>query len=135
MPLLDVRNLTKDFGGLRANDAISFALDKDELLGVIGPNGAGKTTLFNCIAGLLRPTSGHAAVAGHDVVTDGRAARSKLGVVPQELALYEEMTATENLRFFGRLQRLGGKRLDEIDSVLEENAEEFVKNYVQKGGE
>ena len=53
MPLLEVKNITKDFGGLRANDKISFALGKGELLGLIGPNGAGKTTLFNCISGLL----------------------------------------------------------------------------------
>jgi len=67
MPLLDVRNLTKDFGGLRANDTISFALDKDELLGVIGPNGAGKTTLFNCIAGLHPVTAGHIIFDGEDI--------------------------------------------------------------------
>ena len=67
MPLLDVRNLTKDFGGLRANDAISFALDKDELLGVIGPNGAGKTTLFNCIAGLHPVTAGQIIFDGGDI--------------------------------------------------------------------
>jgi branched-chain amino acid transport system ATP-binding protein len=67
MPLLDVRNLTKDFGGLRANDAITFALDKDELLGVIGPNGAGKTTLFNCIAGLHPVTSGQIVFDAEDI--------------------------------------------------------------------
>jgi branched-chain amino acid transport system ATP-binding protein len=67
MPLLDVRDLTKEFGGLRANDAISFALDKDELLGVIGPNGAGKTTLFNCIAGLHPVTAGQIIFDGEDI--------------------------------------------------------------------
>jgi branched-chain amino acid transport system ATP-binding protein len=67
MPLLDVRNLTKDFGGLRANDTISFALEKGELLGVIGPNGAGKTTLFNCIAGLHPVTTGQIIFDGEDI--------------------------------------------------------------------
>jgi branched-chain amino acid transport system ATP-binding protein len=67
MPLLDVRNLTKNFGGLRANDAISFALDKDELLGVIGPNGAGKTTLFNCIAGLHPVSAGQIIFDDEDI--------------------------------------------------------------------
>jgi branched-chain amino acid transport system ATP-binding protein len=67
MALLDVRNLTKDFGGLRANDDISFALDKGELLGLIGPNGAGKTTLFNCIAGLHQVTSGRVIFSEEDI--------------------------------------------------------------------
>ena len=67
MPLLEVRNLSKDFGGLRANDTISFALDKDELIGVIGPNGAGKTTLFNCIAGLHPVTAGQIIFDGDDI--------------------------------------------------------------------
>ncbi|MGB8335619.1 MAG: ABC transporter ATP-binding protein [Desulfobacterales bacterium] len=67
MPLLEVRNLSKDFGGLRANDTISFALDKDELIGVIGPNGAGKTTLFNCIAGLHPVTTGQIIFDGDDI--------------------------------------------------------------------
>ena len=67
MALLDVRNLTKDFGGLRANDDISFALDKGELIGLIGPNGAGKTTLFNCIAGLHPVTSGQIIFNDEDI--------------------------------------------------------------------
>ena len=67
MALLDVRNLTKDFGGLRANDDISFALDKGELIGLIGPNGAGKTTLFNCIAGLHQVTSGRVIFNEEDI--------------------------------------------------------------------
>ena len=67
MPLLDVRNLRKDFGGLRANDDISFTLAEGELLGVIGPNGAGKTTLFNCIAGLHPLTAGQILFDGTDI--------------------------------------------------------------------
>ncbi|MFZ0241082.1 MAG: ABC transporter ATP-binding protein [Desulfobacterales bacterium] len=67
MPLLDVRNLRKDFGGLRANDEISFGLEEGELLGVIGPNGAGKTTLFNCIAGLHPLTAGQIMFDGTDI--------------------------------------------------------------------
>lgn len=67
MPLLEVIDLTKDFGGLRANDKIAFALEKDELLGVIGPNGAGKTTLFNCIAGMYPVSSGRIVFDGEDI--------------------------------------------------------------------
>ena len=67
MPLLEIRNLTKAFGGLKANEEISFALEAGELLGVIGPNGAGKTTLFNCISGMLAPTSGRILFGGEDI--------------------------------------------------------------------
>ena len=67
MPLLEVRDITKDFGGLRANDKISFAMDKGELVGLIGPNGAGKTTLFNCIAGLHPTSSGSIIFDGEDI--------------------------------------------------------------------
>ncbi|KKL89130.1 hypothetical protein LCGC14_1917750, partial [marine sediment metagenome] len=67
MALLQVQHLTKDFGGLRANDDLSFSLDKKELLGLIGPNGAGKTTLFNCISGLYPVTSGQIFFNGEDI--------------------------------------------------------------------
>ena len=67
MPLLEVQDITKDFGGLRANDKISFAMDKGELVGLIGPNGAGKTTLFNCIAGLYPTSSGSIIFDGEDI--------------------------------------------------------------------
>ncbi len=67
MPLLEIRDITKDFGGLRANDKISFAMDKGELVGLIGPNGAGKTTLFNCIAGLYPTSSGSIIFDGEDI--------------------------------------------------------------------
>ena len=67
MALLEVHNVTKDFGGLRANSDISFSLDKGELVGLIGPNGAGKTTLFNCISGLHQVTSGRILLEGEDI--------------------------------------------------------------------
>jgi ABC-2 type transport system ATP-binding protein len=89
--------LVKAFGETRAVDDISFAVQPGEIFGLLGPNGAGKSTTIGCISGLLQPTSGHVSLLGHDVVKAGPAARQGLGVVPQELALFEELSARENL--------------------------------------
>ncbi|NIS91371.1 MAG: ATP-binding cassette domain-containing protein [Woeseiaceae bacterium] len=118
--MLTVSDLSKNYGDFVAVDRISFSAGDGTVFGLLGPNGAGKSTTINCIAGLLKPTSGHAAVAGHDVVADGKAARSNLGVVPQELALYEDLPAIENLRYWGRAYGLTGQSLDtRVDEVLE----------------
>ncbi len=119
-PMLTVNELSKNYGDFVAVDRISFSAAAGQVFGLLGPNGAGKSTAINCISGLLKPTSGHASVAGHDVVSDGKAARSKLGVVPQELALYDDLPAIENLRFWGKAYGLGGKELnDRVAEVLE----------------
>jgi len=118
--MLNVNELSKNYGDFVAVDRISFSAGKGQIFGLLGPNGAGKSTTINCIAGLLKPTSGHAAVAGHDVVSDGKAARGNLGVVPQELALYEDLPAVENLRFWGKAYGLGGPALEQrVTEVLE----------------
>jgi ABC-2 type transport system ATP-binding protein len=118
--MLNVKELSKNYGDFVAVDRISFSAAKGKVFGLLGPNGAGKSTTINCIAGLLKPTSGHAEVAGHDVVSDGKAARRELGVVPQELALYEDLPAIENLRFWGKAYGLGGHALDNrVTEVLE----------------
>ena len=109
--MVDVRGLRKVYGELVAVDGVSFAARPGEVFGLLGPNGAGKTTTIGCISGLLPPSAGTVTLLGHDVVHDGRAARRQLGVVPQELALYEELSADDNLRFFGALQRMEGLRL------------------------
>ena len=99
MALLDVRNLTKDFGGLRANDDISFALDKGELIGLIGPNGAGKTTLFNCIAGLHQVTSGRVIFNGEDItpLTAFDVARRGLARTFQVYTAAGDLSVVENV--------------------------------------
>ena len=118
--MLSVNELSKHYGDLVAVDKVSFSAEKGKIFGLLGPNGAGKSTTINCISGLLTPTSGHAAVAGHDVVSDGIAARRSLGVVPQELALYEDLPAVENLRYWGQAYGLRGKALDDrVTEVLE----------------
>jgi len=118
--MLIVKELSKNYGDFVAVDKISFSAEKGKVFGLLGPNGAGKSTTINCISGLLQPTSGHASVAGHDVVSDGKAARQNIGVVPQELALYEDLPAVENLRYWGKAYGLRGADLDtRVAEVLE----------------
>jgi ABC-2 type transport system ATP-binding protein len=118
--MLSVNDLSKHYGDFVAVDRVSFRAKKGEIFGLLGPNGAGKSTTINCISGLLKPTSGHASVAGHDVVKAGKAARQSLGVVPQELAIYEDLPAIENLRYWGKAYGLRGSALDaRVTEVLE----------------
>jgi ABC-2 type transport system ATP-binding protein len=133
--VIEVEGLRKQFGDLAAVDDVSFTARPGSIFGLLGPNGAGKSTTINCIAGLLKPSRGHVRVLGHDVVTDGPASRRQLGVVPQELALYEDLSARENLAFWGGAYGLSGARLkSRVDAVLEliglaDRAREPVKNY------
>ena len=110
--MIEVSGLRKQFGDLVAVDQVSFTARPGEIFGLLGPNGAGKTTTLSCISGLLRPTSGRISILGHDVVSDGKAARASLGVVPQEIALYEELSATQNLAYWGGVYGLRGSELD-----------------------
>ena len=118
--MLVVENLVKSYGELNAVDDVSFEAGAGTVFGLLGPNGAGKSTAINCISGLLTPTAGRITVNGHDVVKDGKAARRALGVVPQEIALYEDLPAIENLRYWGKAYGLRGKALeDRVATVLE----------------
>jgi len=117
--VLNVEDLVKQYGDLTAVDTISFEAGEGSVFGLLGPNGAGKSTAINCISGLLSPTSGRIAVSGHDIIKDGKAARQSLGVVPQELALYEDLPAIDNLRYWGKAYGLRGKVLeDRVTEVL-----------------
>ncbi len=117
--MIEIKELRKQFGQLMAVEDVSFDAPAGKIFGLLGPNGAGKSTTINCIAGLLTPTSGTVSVQGHDVVSDPIAARRSLGVVPQELALYEDLSARENLRFWGGAYGLRGKTLESrVNTVL-----------------
>jgi len=111
MPALEIRDARKSFGTTRALDGMSLSLGEGELLGLLGPNGAGKTTLIRAIAGRVRLDGGSVSLFGR-VLASGTA-RSELGVVPQENALYPLLSARENLETFGRMNGLEGKRLRE----------------------
>jgi ABC-2 type transport system ATP-binding protein len=118
--MIEVQGLRKTYGDLVAVDDVSFTAEPGGIFGLLGPNGAGKSTTIGCISGLLRPTAGRVRVLGHDVVRDGRAARALLGIVPQELALYEDLSATENLSYWGAAYGLAGESLGiRVDETLQ----------------
>jgi ABC-2 type transport system ATP-binding protein len=133
--MIEAEHLRKVFGELVAADGVSFTARPGEIFGLLGPNGAGKTTTIGCVSGLLTPTAGRVRVMGHDVVRDGVAARRSLGVVPQEVALYEDLSAAENLAYWGGAQGMRNPRLrSRIQEVLEltglqDRAREPVKRF------
>jgi ABC-2 type transport system ATP-binding protein len=117
--MLEVRDLRKTYGNINALDGVSVTVAAGELFGLLGPNGAGKTTLMSIVAGLLDPTGGEVLLAGQPFQRRDRQRRRFIGIVPQELAIYNELTARENLRFFGELYGLGGGELAQrVDSIL-----------------
>ncbi len=110
-PVLQCRGLTKRFGDHTVVDDLGFTIAQGETYGLLGPNGAGKTTAISMLCGLLRRDSGTVTVMGHDLDDEPRQVQASIGYVPQDLAIYPDLTAAENLLFFGRLQGLGGKEL------------------------
>src|SRR5256712_10118673 len=118
--MLKINNLRKAFGDLVAVDDVSFALERGQLVGLLGPNGAGKTTTVSMIAGLVTADRGEVLVGGQRLRGDTDPLKRKIGLVPQDLALYDELSARDNLRFFGALYDLGGAALDRaIASALD----------------
>ncbi|MGD9546392.1 MAG: ABC transporter ATP-binding protein [Candidatus Krumholzibacteriia bacterium] len=134
-PVLEVRALRKVFGDLTAVDGISFTVNEGEIYGFLGPNGAGKTTSISMICGLLEPTEGEVLVQGIGIRENPREVKRRLGVVPQEVAVYEELSARQNLDFWGGIFGLRGgilkRRVAELlEQVgLEDRADEPVKNF------
>jgi len=119
-PVLRCDGLVRRFGERVAVDGLSFEIGPGETYGLLGPNGCGKTTTISMVAGILRPDAGTVTVAGRAMTTRSSAAKAAVGLVPQEIALYEDLSAVENLRFFGRLQGLAGRELDRrIGAVLD----------------
>ena len=133
--ILEVHDLTKNYGDFSAVKAISFDIREGEIFSLLGPNGAGKTTTISVLSTLYAPTSGDALIAGHSVTKDPMAVRQVIGVVPQELALYDDLSARENLAFWGQMYNLGGKALKaRVAEVLEQigltdKADQRVKTY------
>jgi ABC-2 type transport system ATP-binding protein len=118
--LLVCTDLHKNYGDRAAVDGVSFSIAPGETYGLLGPNGAGKTTTISMVCGLLERNGGEVIVAGLPMDIDATDAKAHIGYVPQDLAIYPDLSARENLRFFGRLQRLRGKELDaRVAAVLE----------------
>lgn len=133
--MLETQQLTKKFKDTIAVDDVNLVLRQGESVGLLGPNGAGKSTAIAMISTLMKPSSGDVRLNGKSVLKKPAEMRRVLGVVPQKIALYEELSAYENLKFFGRLYGLSGNKLEQrIDYVLElvglaDRKKELVKNY------
>ena len=119
MNAIEVNNLKKSFGELQAVQDATFHAESGEVLGLLGPNGAGKSTTISMLAGLLVPSGGEAFIRGHSVTREAEAAKACLGVVPQDIALYPDLSARENLVFWGKMYGLRGTELKaRVDEVL-----------------
>ena len=133
--MITVERLCKSFGSLVAVDDVSFEVDEGEILGLLGPNGAGKTTTINMICGVLKPDAGRVVIGGKDIWLEPKIVKQTLGVVPQEIAVYEDLTARDNLNFWGSLYGLTGhelkRRVDEsLTRVgLSDRAGDRVKEF------
>jgi ABC-2 type transport system ATP-binding protein len=131
MNAIEVQDLTRTYGRVRAVDDISFAVEGGELFGFLGPNGAGKTTTIRMLTGQLCPTSGQARVAGFDVVTERQALKPQIGVVFEQQNLYARFSALDNMRFYARLYGIRKGRVDEVLAQvgLLARASDKVKQY------
>jgi ABC-2 type transport system ATP-binding protein len=135
MNMLTVGDLRKSFGEMSVVKGVSFKVEKGESFGLLGPNGAGKSTIIHMITGLIPPTSGDIHIKNIEVIKNTKQAQKLIGVVPQEIALYQTMSARENLKFWGRMYDLSGSKLEKsVDEVLEiigltERAKDKVETF------
>jgi ABC-2 type transport system ATP-binding protein len=121
--IVEVQNLVKRYlpEDVLAVNGVSFEIREGEIFSLLGPNGAGKTTTISMLSCLLKPSGGDALVGGHSIVSESMAVRRAIGVVPQEIALYEALSARQNLMFWGRMYSMGGQALKErVAQVLEQ---------------
>lgn len=135
MALVDVREIYRKFENIQALDGISFTVKEGEIFGLLGPNGAGKTTLVRIITGVLRPNAGRVLIGGREISPATRDVRRIVGVVPQQITVYEDLTAWDNLLFWGRLYGLRGadlrSRIEELLALvgLESRAKDRLVTY------
>ncbi len=133
--MIEIKNLSKTFGTFEAVKDISFTASTGQIFGLLGPNGAGKSTTINCISGLVNATSGSVSINNFNIATQAVKAKQSLGIVPQELALYDDLSAHENLSFWGSAYGLSGKTLENriqevlLDVGLESRQKEPVKQF------
>ncbi len=133
--VVNVNGITKGFGKIEAVRGVSFTIQRGEIFGLLGPNGAGKSTTINMIATYLHPDSGNITVLGLDTTKQAQGVKERIGVVPQEIALYNDLTALENLRFFARMYDLPHaeteRRATELLNLMSlyERRNDAVKTY------
>nr|WP_315313777.1 ABC transporter ATP-binding protein [Treponema denticola] len=135
MKILEVKDVSKKYGKKQVLSGVSFDIEEGDIFGLIGPNGAGKSTLINIITGILDPLNGEVLIGGHSIKKKPIEAKRLIGLVPQELALSEDISAIDNLNFFASLYGLSGKKLKEaVNEALEvvgltEKKKEKVKKF------
>ncbi len=133
--MISIQALTKNYGQFTAAENINFEVKSGEIFGLLGPNGAGKSTTINCISGLLKPSLGEVYINEYSVLGQAIKAKASLGLVPQDLALYDDLNGEENLNFWGQAYGLTGSQLTQrIATVLEQvgltgRAKDVVKTY------
>jgi ABC-2 type transport system ATP-binding protein len=133
--IVEVGKLVKSYNGLTAVNGVNFAIRQGEIFGLLGPNGAGKTTIISVLTCLLMPTSGTVSIAGYDIVSKAKTVKGIIGLVPQDLAVYPQLSARDNLLFFGRIYGLKGRQLrqrvnDLLQMVgLNERANDLVSTF------
>lgn len=135
MTIVETHNLTKVFNGRKAVDRLNLTIEEGEIFGLLGPNGAGKTTTIAMLSTILAPTGGTAIISGYDIRRKPKDVRRTIGVVPQDVALYDDLTAVENLAYFGKLYGVDGKLLRrQINKLLKlvrlkDRANDRVKSF------
>lgn len=135
MGLIEIKNVCKSYGSLKAVDDVSLNINEGEIFGLLGPNGAGKSTLISILCTLLQPDSGEVFVNNNCMKKSSNEIKKVLGLVPQEIALYPSLTAKENLMFWGRMYGVGGKLLlERVDEALEiaglkDRSKEVIESY------
>ncbi len=133
--MIEVIKLQKSYGELIAVDRVSFSAKAGTIFGLLGPNGAGKSTTINCLSGLIKPTAGSVKVGGFEMGRNAVKAKASLGIVPQELAIYEDLSARDNLAYWGAAYGLKGAALkDRVDLILNrigltDRADDLPKEY------
>ncbi len=116
--MLELKNVSKSYHHVRVVDNVSFSVESGQILGIVGSNGAGKTTLTSMIATLIKPDSGEILLEGEDLVRNPQKVRSMIGYVPQDIALYESLSGRDNLKFWGRINKVPQDKLKErMESV------------------
>lgn len=133
--MLEAVDLTKHYKQTRAVDGVNLFIEKGEIIGLLGPNGAGKSTTISMLSTLIQPSSGDVRYLNESMLKHPQKLREHLGVVPQEIALYSDLTARENLEFFGKLYKMNkrelAKRMEEVFQIvgLENKQRELVKHF------
>ncbi len=133
--LLQTKDIFKRFGNFTAVDGVNLSVEKGEVIGLLGPNGAGKSTTISMISTLVRPTSGDIFYGGESILKNAKAIQRKMGIVPQNIALYKDLSGIENLKYWGSVYGMRGaalkKRIEEVSEIIgiDDRLKDPVKNY------